>query len=36
MKEGHVDDFFGAWAAKQEGGEFFNPDEMQNIIFDIP
>ncbi len=36
MKEGHVDDFFGTWTAKEEGDEFFNPDKMQHIIFDIP
>lgn len=36
MREGHVEDFFGAWVAKEEGDELFNPDEMQNIIFDIP
>jgi len=36
MKEGHVEDFFGAWVAKEEGDEFFDPDEMQHIIFDIP
>ncbi len=36
MKEGHVDDFFGAWVAGGGANEFFNPDEMQNIIFDIP
>lgn len=36
MKEGHVDDFFGAWVADEEADELFNPDEMQSIIFDIP
>lgn len=36
MKEGHVEDFFGAWVAEEEGDEFFDPDEMQQIIFDIP
>ncbi len=36
MKAGHVEDFFGAWVADEEAEEFFNPDEMQHIIFDIP
>jgi len=36
MKEGHVDDFFGAWVAKEESDEVFNPDDMHSIIFDIP
>jgi len=36
MKEGHVDDFFGSWVADEESEEFFNPDKMQHIIFDIP
>jgi len=36
MKEGHVDDFFGAWLADEESDGLFNPDEMHNIIFDIP
>jgi hypothetical protein len=36
MKEGHVDDFFGAWVAKEDNDELFNPDDMQCIIFDIP
>lgn len=36
MTEGHVEDFFGAWFADDEHGELFNPDEMQQIIFDIP
>lgn len=36
MKEGHVDDFFGAWVAKEENDGSFKPDEMQHIIFDIP
>lgn len=36
MKEGHVDAFFGAWLAKEDEGEFFNPDDMHSIIFDIP
>ncbi len=36
MKQGHVDDFFGAWVSKEESDELFNPDEMKHIIFDIP
>lgn len=36
MKEGHVEDFFGAWVADKEAEKIFNPDEMQQIIFDIP
>lgn len=36
MKEGYVDDFFGAWVAKDESDELFNPDVMHSIIFDIP
>lgn len=36
MTEGHVEDFFGAWFQKEDEGDYFNPDEMQQIIFDIP
>ena len=36
MTEGHVDDFFGAWAAEQDNPDQFDPDEMKQIIFDIP
>lgn len=36
MTEGHVEDFFGAWSQKEDEGDYFNPDEMQQIIFDIP
>lgn len=36
MKEGHADNFFGAWATQEESDEYFNPNEMQTIIFDIP
>ena len=36
MTEGHVEDFFGAWFKKEDEGDYFNPDEMQQIIFDIP
>lgn len=36
MREGLVDDFFGAWVADRGANAFFNPDEMQNIIFEIP
>ena len=35
MTEGHVEDFFGAWYESDDEG-IFNPDEMQQIIFDIP
>lgn len=37
MTEGHVEDFFGAWSARNEdssGG--FDPDENWRIIFNIP
>lgn len=36
MKEGHVDDFFGAWVSHEEQEQHFNPDEMQQILFDVP
>lgn len=36
MTDGHVEDFFGAWHAGEDGEEFFDPDRMQDIIFDIP
>lgn len=36
MRQGHVEDFFGAWSTEEESHEQFNPDEMNNIIFDIP
>ena len=36
MTEGHVDDFFGAWVNYDEKSGSFNPDEMKEIIFDIP
>lgn len=37
MTEGHVDDFFGAWAAEGSNQRnHFNPDEDWQIIFDIP
>lgn len=36
MTEGHVEDFFGAWFQQKDDCDFFNPDEMQQIIFDIP
>lgn len=35
LTEGHVEDFFGAWYKSDDDG-IFNPDEMQQIIFDIP
>jgi hypothetical protein len=35
MTEGHIDDFFGAWCARDDECELFNPDDMQGIIFDI-
>lgn len=35
MTEGHVDGFFGAWHEGDDEG-LFNPDEMHQIIFDIP
>lgn len=37
MREGHVDDFFGAWTSHDENpvGQF-NPDALQQIVFDIP
>lgn len=37
MTDGHVDDFFGAWCTEDEENEDkYNPDEYQQIIFDIP
>jgi hypothetical protein len=36
MTEGHVDNFFGTWVAKEENDDVFNPDDMKSIIFDIP
>lgn len=36
MTQGQVEDFFGAWYQQEDDGDFFNPDEMQQIIFDIP
>lgn len=36
MREGHVDDYFGAWCSQHEDPSKFNPDEMKNVIFDIP
>lgn len=37
MREGHVDDFFGAWLSREENPEgLFDPDSMHQIIFDIP
>ncbi len=36
MREGLVDDFFGAWSDREETDGVFNPDEMNGIIFDIP
>jgi len=37
MSEGHVEDFFGSWCAKNKDGEdVFNPDENWRIIFDVP
>lgn len=36
MREGHVDDFFGAWCDEEVKLGNFNPDEMTGIIFDIP
>ena len=36
MSEGHVDDFFGTWAASDELEGSFDPDHDQQIIFNIP
>jgi hypothetical protein len=35
MTQGHVEDFFGAWYGGDDKS-LFNPDDMQQIIFDIP
>ena len=35
MREGHVDDFFGAWSDSEDVNGAFDPDEMNGIIFDI-
>ena len=36
MTEGHVEDFFGVWASQEDSDEVFDPDTLNNIIFDIP
>lgn len=37
MREGHVEDFFGAWSSRQDNPVgHFAPDAMQQIIFEIP
>lgn len=36
MSEGHVEDFFGSWCAKEEADGQFDPDENWRIIFDVP
>lgn len=36
MREGHVDDYFGAWCSETENLGDFDPDEEKNIMFDIP
>lgn len=37
MREGHVDDFFGTWTSHDENPDGqFDPDELQQIIFNIP
>jgi hypothetical protein len=36
MTEGHVDDFFKAWASTDKVDGVFDPHEMNSIIFDIP
>lgn len=36
MTEGHVEDFFGTWCTAEEKEGNFDPDEYQQIIFDIP
>jgi len=36
MREGHVEDFFGAWTDPEETEGSFDPDEMNGVIFDIP
>jgi hypothetical protein len=36
MTQGHVEDFFGAWATEVEDTGGFDPDENWRIIFDVP
>lgn len=36
MREGHVDNFFGAWSDPDEKPDVFDSDENTSIIFDIP
>jgi hypothetical protein len=36
MSEGHVEDFFGSWCAKNETTGQFNPDDNWGILFDVP
>ncbi len=36
LSEGHVEDFFGSWCAKEEtDGDIFNPDDNWYVIFDV-
>ena len=36
MTEGHVEDFFGAWASREGEEDIFDPDKNWRLIFDIP
>jgi hypothetical protein len=36
ISEGHVDDFFGAWAPLEEAEGLFDPERGHQVIFDIP
>lgn len=36
MSEGHVEDFFGSWCAKEEADGQFSPDDNWRILFDVP
>jgi len=36
LSEGHVEDFFGSWCAKEEtDDDIFDPDDNWYIIFDV-
>lgn len=36
MTEGHVEDFFGAWASEGDPDGGFDPDSNWRLIFDVP
>ncbi len=36
LSEGHVEDFFGSWCAREDVANAFNPDDNWGILFDVP